>query len=166
MMTGHRQQRRAGLTLVELAVAIALMALLATLATPHYADLLAKHRLRSAGEALLADMAEARFAAAQRAQTVYVGFHAAAPWCWAVATNNACDCQVPQACRIKATAAADHPGIQLVVAEDARFEPEGLGRGSAELRSNRGQRLRVEVGPAGRARLCSPGSSDARYPAC
>jgi type IV fimbrial biogenesis protein FimT len=161
-----RKRPGAGLTLVELAVAIALLALLATLGTPHFADLLAKHRLRGAGETLLADLSEARFAAAQRGQPIHVNFRTGTPWCWAVANNANCDCQVPQSCRIKASTDKDHPGVSLTNTVDARFEPDGMGSGKAELHSNRGHQLRIEIGPTGRARLCSPGATDARYPAC
>lgn len=162
----QRARRRSGLTLVELAIAIALIALLATLATPHYADLLARHRLRAAAEALAGDLSEARFGAAQRARTRHVAFHAGPAWCWSIASSSDCDCQVPQSCRIKATTARDHPGVELVVYQGARFEPDGQGSGSAELRSTRGHRLRIEVGPTGRARLCAPGGNDTRYAGC
>ena len=158
--------RPRGLTLVERAVVIALLALFATLATPYFADVLARHRLRATAETLLADFSDARFLAAQRGQPVHVAFQQGAAWCWVVANTAPCDCLGPPSCRLKRTLSGEHQGVDLSAASDARFEPEGLGRGSAELRSNRGHVLRVEVAPTGRARLCSPGSSDTRYPAC
>ena len=158
--------RKRGLTLVELAVVIALLALFATLATPYFADVLARHRLRATAETLLSDFSEARFLAAQRGQPVHVAFQQGAAWCWVVASTTPCDCLGTPNCRIKRTLSGDHQGVDVSAASDARFEPEGLGRGSAELRSSRGHVLRVEVAPTGRARLCSPGGSDTRYPAC
>lgn len=151
-----RGPARRGLTLVELAVVIGLLATVATIAIPSFADHLARHRLKAAGEALVIDLSEARWTAAQRGKAMHLNFASGASWCWSMAETAACDCRVPQACRIKAVGPAQWKGIELANAEDAHFEPEGTGGGRAELRSSRGHVLRVEVSPMGRARLCSP----------
>lgn len=145
-----------GLTLIELAVVIALIVTLASLAMPSFADHLARHRVKAAAEALVAEMGEARWTAAQRGQPVHMNFSAGASWCWSVAATPACDCRVAQACRTRATGPAQWKGVELVSAEDARFEPDGPGQGRAVLRSTRGHVLQVEVSPLGRAKLCSP----------
>lgn len=157
---------RRGFTLVELAVAMALLATLLTIGYPHMADWVARKRVQSAAEALQADLSDARLLAAQRGQSMHVGFVAGSEWCWAIASAAVCDCRVQQACRMKGARSGDHRGVMLAAASDASFSPEGLGQGSAELRSLRGHVLRVEVGTLGRSRVCQPGGGDPRYPAC
>jgi type IV fimbrial biogenesis protein FimT len=158
--------RRRGLTLVELAVAMALLATLLTAGYPHLADWIARKRVQSAAETLQADLSDARLLAAQRGQSMHLAFVAGTEWCWAIATAATCDCRVQQACRLKGARAASHRGVWLAAASDASFTPEGLGQGSAELRSLRGHVLRVEVGTLGRSRICQPGGGDPRHPAC
>jgi type IV fimbrial biogenesis protein FimT len=161
-----RASRTRGLTLVELAVVIALLVTLATLAVPSVADHLARHRLKAAGQALVDEMSEARWNAAQRGQPVHINFATGPAWCWSLAAKPGCDCRVPQSCRQKAVGPAQWKGVELLNAEDAIFEPEGTGRGHAELGSTRGQRLRVQVSALGRARLCSPQGATAGLAAC
>jgi Tfp pilus assembly protein FimT len=146
-----------GFTLVELAVTIALMVTLITLAGPTLGDVVARHRLRAAAEALAADLHEARFAAARQGRPVHVTFSGGPQACWAIADRPDCDCRVPQTCRIKAVALADHPGATLSATRTASFAADGTGRGSAELHSPSGHVLRVDVGPTGRPLLCVSG---------
>lgn len=160
-------QRRRGFTLVELAIAIALMATLLTIGFPHLADWVARKRVQAAAEALQADLSEARLLAARRGGNAHLSFTSQGDgWCWTVSASAGCDCRIEQACRMKWAGGADHRGVQLVAATDASFGAEGLGQGSAELRSARGHTLRVEVSPLGRARICQPGSGDVRYAGC
>lgn len=156
----------AGLTLVELAVVIVLMAISATVAVPWFADQIARQRLRAAAEALAVDLQEVRHAAAHQGRPLHLSFAGGPDWCWARTTTPDCDCKVPQPCRSRAVGPADHRGVLLTTAQNASFDPTGTGRGSAELHSSRGQVLRVEVGPMGRTRICSPGGADPRLPAC
>lgn len=158
---------RWGFTLVELAVAMALAATLLTIAFPHLADWQARKRLQAAAELLQADLTEARLLAAQRGQTAHLSFGPTGEaWCWSVGLSERCDCRVQQACRLKVAEAAQHRGVWITSATDARFSPEGLGQGHAELRNARGHGLRVEVSPLGRSHVCVPGGGDPRYPAC
>lgn len=59
-----------GVTLVELVVTLAVLAVLATLAAPAFRDLLRRHQVGSAAEALRNDLAYARHEAVQRASFV------------------------------------------------------------------------------------------------
>ena len=162
----HRRRACSGLTLVELAVVIAILVTTATLAVPWFGENLARQRLRAAGEALVSELQETRFAAAQRGTALHVTFATGPAWCWAQSSSPDCDCRVPQACRSHAVTGTDHRGVMLVQGATASFAPDGTGQGAAELRSARGHVLRVEVGSLGRARLCSPGGADPRIPAC
>jgi type IV fimbrial biogenesis protein FimT len=152
-------RRRRGLTLIEIAVVVAVLAILATLAVPSFADRLARQRLAHVAETLAMDMAEARHQAAQLGQTLHLGFSAGADWCYAVARTPGCACNAPQACQLKVVHGSDHPGVTLAEARDASFDPAALApeSGLAEWRGVRGtQAMRVDMTPLGRSRICSP----------
>jgi Tfp pilus assembly protein FimT len=133
---------------------------------PSFADYLARHRLKATGEALMVDLTEARWTAAQRGKPIHLNFATGTQRSWLVAETTGCDCRVPQVCRIKTVSPSKWKGVELTSAEDAQFEPEGTGRGHAELRSTRGHALRVEVSAPGRARMCSPQGALPGMPAC
>lgn len=164
------RRRWRGLTLVELAVCIALLAVVATLALPSLANMLARHRLKAAGQALAQDIAEARFEAARRGQDLHVDLHTGPGWCWTVATAPGCGCQPSPApaCRLKLTQEADFPGVQLPEAAQFRLQALGtvVGPPRAQLRLDNGLTVQVDLGPSGRAHLCSVGGGMAGLPAC
>jgi type IV fimbrial biogenesis protein FimT len=148
-----------GLTLIEIAVVVAMLAILATMAVPTLGDRLARQRLASAGEELALDMAEARHQAAQAGQALHLVFTPGSDWCYAVARSPGCGCAAPEACQIKVVHGSDHPGVTLASATNASFDPAAvaLSAGGAELLGVHGrQALRVALSPLGRARLCSP----------
>jgi type IV fimbrial biogenesis protein FimT len=160
--------RLRGMTLIEVAIVLAVLALLATLAAPGFAEMSARHRLKAAAEHLAADLQEARLRASERGEMHFVEFHLGSPQesCWTVASAAPCDCRLQQACRLKPTRLMDYPGVFLLEHLPAAFGPEGGGGGSALLGNSHGQQLRVEVSPLGRARVCSPGGVDPRAAAC
>jgi type IV fimbrial biogenesis protein FimT len=163
-MGAHRHR---GLTLLEMMVALAILAVLATLAVPSMGSQLDRHRLVGAAEALAIDLAEARFEAARRGQPLHVQTQADGASCWAVATAPGCDCSVLQSCQLKRVGPDEHRGVQVTAGGSVRFAVDGrpdraLG---TELRSRAG-RLRVELGLAGRARVCDPEGRFERIPRC
>lgn len=170
-----RQQAPAapGFTLLEMMIALAIIAVLASLALPSFGAAVARQRLKAAAELLAADLAEARFEAARRGMPLHLNFRAGRDWCWATTTTSACDCSVQQSCRVKSARSADHPGVELVEASDVRFDPANgtarqpvAGNGAALLRSQRGELLSVSLSGLGRAKVCSPGGGLPGYPRC
>lgn len=160
-----------GLTLIELTIALAVLAVLATLALPSFGSAVDRTRLKSAAETLAADLGEARFQAAQRGLPLHLGFRTGAGWCWAVATAPDCRCDQAQACRLEAQDASAYPGVTLLEAQATRLDPDGqatvVGAATgALLQSRRGERLRVLVTPLGRALVCSPDGGVPGYPRC
>lgn len=161
-------RRQQGLTLIEIAIALALLALLATLALPSFGSMLSRHRLAAAAEELAVDLAQARFIAAQSGQPMHVVFRPGPDWCYAVARAPGCDCRGTQACQLKTVRADDMPGVALVAAEDAGFDPAAVattgGRASWQTRQG-DDALQVRLSGLGRAHVCT--SSGLRgYPAC
>jgi type IV fimbrial biogenesis protein FimT len=159
---------RAGFTLVELMITIAVLAILTTLAAPSLAERLGRQRLESAAQTLAADLAQARLEAVSSGQTMFVVFDAGPDWCYAVARSADCGCGSPSPCQLKTERAADWPGVSLLEAEDARLEPAGIPGGAVQARFGDGshtQVLAVGLSALGRARICG---GDARwgYPGC
>ena len=162
-----------GLTLIELMVAIGLVALLATLAVPSFAKLLERHRLKAVAENLALDMAELRFQAARRGVALHLNVNAGTDWCYALALAAGCDCRQPQHCQMKAVHGRDHPGVVLEQGGDLLFEAQGVGaqpllpaQAGALLKSADGSRLRVGVSALGRPTVCAPGTPVPGYTAC
>lgn len=171
MLEPMTMKRAAGLTLIELVIALAVMAVLATLAVPSLGARLDRGRLQGAAETLAADLAEARFEAAKRGGALFVETADAAEgaaWCWAVTVTPGCSCGQPQACQLKVTRSVDHPGVKLASGLSARMDPSGEAKAAqaATLEGARGDRLRVELSSLGRPRICAEKGSWPRIPAC
>jgi len=157
-----------GLTLIEVMVALAVTAILASLALPSFAALLQRHRLAAVAEGLAADLAEARWQAGQSGQDWYVQYAAGADWCYAVSRQPGCDCRQGDACAVKTVRARDFPGVALAQALDARFDAAAVAAqgGEAVWRNRAGdEELRVRVSPLGRASVCSAGGHRG-FPGC
>lgn len=160
------QQR--GLTLLELVIAIALVAVLASLAIPSMGARLDRQRAVAAAETLAADFNEARFEAARQGRPVHLLVESGNAWCWSVASQPACPCGQAQACELRASTPLQQAGIASVEGRSLRITPQGTleQAGTVTLQSQRGLRLRVELQQLGRARICSDGGTLPGYPAC
>jgi type IV fimbrial biogenesis protein FimT len=157
-----------GLTLIELVITIALTAVLLSLALPSLGARLDRQRVVSAAETLAADINEARFEAARQGRSVHLLVQGGTHWCWSVARDLACPCGQAQACELRASSPQKHPGIDAL--EGASLTMTAQGRpeapGAIVLQSRRGLRLRVDVQPLGRTRVCSDGAALPGYPPC
>ena len=177
--------RPAGFTLVELAITLAVMAVLGAIATPPFSALIARQRLLGAARHLQADIALARHESVRLGQPVTVQFQPGRPWCYAVAAGPPADCRHarPDTASgvIKVVSAADHPGIDLL---DASAMALDAGNGASVqslraggharfgLRDGQGQgplgpmQVQVRLGPQGRGSLCAPGAPVLGAPTC
>lgn len=163
----HRAPR--GLTLLEMMVAVAIVAVLVSLAVPGFGATLARLHLKSAAERVAADMAEARFEATRRGQAMHLHFVPGTEWCYAVAAAPACGCGSPQPCQLRQALGRDHAGVVLERANNLHFEP-AAGTASIPaavlLRSSYGETLQVEMTRLGRAKVCAPEHGAPGYPLC
>jgi type IV fimbrial biogenesis protein FimT len=170
-----------GLTLLELAATLAVLAALVAMAVPSMASALQRHRLVATAEHLVADVAESRHEAARTGQPLHLLPQPGADWCWAVATDPGCDCRATAAtapasaaaaaaaataaeaathagCALRRSSTADHRGVQLVAATPARIDPQGTAVPVqlAVLSAGPDLALRVDLLAVGRARVCAP----------
>jgi type IV fimbrial biogenesis protein FimT len=158
-----------GLTLLELMLALGIVAVLMSLALPSFGSIMTRNRLKAAAEHLALDLAELRLEATQRGVPLHLNYAIGSDWCYALATASGCDCRRALSCQMKTVRAKDHPGVQLVEGQDVLFEPQpgaGVGSGSAVLRAADGAQLRVGLSRLGRPKVCAPGMPVAGYPAC
>ena len=157
-----------GFTLIELAITLAVMAVLGAIALPSVGASLERQRLHATAQALAADIAEARFEAARRGQSLHVQPTPGAAWCWSVAAEPGCPCGAAQACQLRNVRAADHPGVRLLSAAPLSLDPAGgvQPATAATLESRRGDRLRVDIGPMGRTRICAAAGAWPKVPTC
>jgi prepilin-type N-terminal cleavage/methylation domain-containing protein len=159
----------AGLTMIEVVFVIAVLAILAALAVPSFSARIERQRLAGAAESLATDLAEARFEAARRGHVLYVEPQSGeANWCWAVVTQQGCDCTQTQACQLRKVQAGSFAGIRLLEAAAVRLDPLGTTetRMAAIFESRHGERLRVDLHALGRVHICSAAGPGTRYPHC
>ena len=169
-----------GLTMVELAVTLTIVALLALAAWPALADLLQRRALAGLSAELRADLHRARSEAVARRQGVRVEVRAMEGGsCWLAYAGTADGCR----CAAVADAVCD-PGATLVshrfvearsgltVSSSVaalRFDPRlGTATPSGTLRvsTSGGAAVHLVVNLAGRVRSCSVGGALAGVPAC
>ncbi len=163
------RRRWRGLTLLELAIVLAVLAILAAAAAPPLAARMDRQRLEHAAEQLAADLAEARFAAAQRGAALHWVADAGPAWCWAVVAAPGCGCGSAQPCQLKRVPGDEHAGVRLLAAAPATLAPTGEAgqpQTVAVLGNRRGDSLRVEIGTLGRPRVCALAGSLPRHARC
>lgn len=157
-----------GVTLLELIVGLAILAVLGTLALPSMHGRLARERLSGAAEALAADLADARFEAARRGAPLHVDLALGSDWCWSVAAAPGCACAVAQRCQLKAVRAQDHPGVRLASGRSTVIDAQGVADSplGATFDSTTNESLRVDLLALGRARVCALHGPSKRYAPC
>lgn len=171
------RRRAAGLTAIELAVALAIAAVIGALALPSFQSMIQQRRLVAAAGALAADLGEAREEAIRRGSAVELRFGAGAgQWCWVLVTVPAgagtapTDCSAGAGRSLKRVASADHPGIVLLDAQPMRLTAEGASAvaevPSALFANSRGEQLRVRLTRLGRPAICATKGTLSGMPAC
>lgn len=178
---------RAGFTLVEFVVTLAIIAIVSMTALPSFDNFRAGQRVSGVADNLYTDLQYARSEAIQRNAPVAVSFSTGASWCYGIhqldeASDPPCNCTVASgsgACNIKRVSSAEVSGLQIASAnfggDDAYVvEPRrgtSVDAGNAPVEGavvvGDGVRsVRADVNAMGRVRLCSPSGSLPRYPAC
>ena len=158
-----------GFSLVEVTVALAVLAVLASMALPAIAGQLARWNLQATAERLASDIGEARHEAARDGRTLHLLLQAGERWCWSVSEAPGCACHEARHCQRQLARATDHPGVVVETAAALSFAPTADTAGassSLRLASRHGDRLEVRLAPLGRARVCAPDGPRMGYGAC
>ena len=169
-----------GLTLMELMVTVAIMAILLVLAVPSFNAFLARGRLSGAAEGLALDLQLAKSEAVRRSADVTISFSPVGAWCYgAVVSITACDCtdQVPL-CSLRRVDSTAYSGVTMDATSftgNATTFSARLGMASpgwVNLTHPAAGTLQVSVGepeqttPSSQVRICSTSGALGHYPAC
>lgn len=163
-----RARHHLGFTLIEVVIALAVLALLMSMTLPSFGEAVARQRLRSVAEDLALDLGEARLESL-RGTTVHLALRTGRNWCWAIGPVPDVDCTGPVAGATKVVRANDYPGITMSAGASSSFggrETLAVASTAAEFVSVQGQTLRVHMTPLGRAIVCAPQSRFGDYPRC
>lgn len=154
----HRTLRlQRGLTLIELMVVVAVLAILAFVTVPSFQDLLARLRVEGIGNELATDLQYARSEALRRNTAVTL----------ATAANGA-SYTIGFGANVLKTVALP-AGSSLSAGTAVAFEPlRGLAQTATLTVATKGTAatLSVNSDPMGRVTLCSTGAKFKGYPAC
>lgn len=167
-----------GFTLVELMVTVIVIAILAAMAAPAFADFFQRYRLRGAADDIATLMATARADAIARNRDVAIVFSGSGTaWCVGAATaaepaageavSTAPSCNCSNDCRVGGqvmeTRAANYNGVSMTntptgfVFDRRNGSKNPLPVATATLQSpNQAYSLAVQVSALGRANLCVP----------
>jgi type IV fimbrial biogenesis protein FimT len=181
-MSAHRYPR--GVTVIELMIVVAVVAILASLAGPSFRSLLDRQRVRSAAANLNVDVQYARSEAVRNNAPVTVSFSASSsPWCYGiVGGSSACDCNTAGSCSLKTVRGDDFANVSITLAGGTGFtiSPRqgqisaiaGGGSGAATTAvtfistTTSSAQLQSRLNALGRVLQCAPGGSLPGYVTC
>lgn len=169
-----RRVQATGLTLIELMIALAVLALLVVASVPGFQSIVGRHRLQAAAQHLRADLALARQLAMDRSTDVHLSFQPGPQWCYALSLGVAADCRQAVATAagpvLKLVRADQYPQVRLDEAQPmllaARTGTSNAGPREAHFATPRGERLTVRLGIPGRASVCSETGALGQSNAC
>lgn len=167
---------RRGFTLLEVAVVMVLVAILAAAAVPSYRNFLQRQQLREVADLLRQDLRRAREISVQAKAPVFLSLQGGKAWCWGISRDQPCDCAPvtagsggssnssshvqtgkPQACLAVRHQGSEFAQVLLDSGADAVFEP-GLGQasrhGSTHFSTIAGDQLHVQLNKMGRVHIC------------
>lgn len=165
-----RHSGQHGVSLVEIMVTLAILAILLMVAMPSYTAFIEKRRITSAAEVVLADVRWARSEAIKRNTRVRIAFTVgtAGNWSYSVLADTDNDNDFSDEASIKTVNGTEFPTVEL---DEANFSGNAVttfdpirgtaGAGSVFLSSSQ-HNARITVSVLGRSRICGL----AGYEAC
>lgn len=166
-----------GVTLIELLLTIAVIAIVATSSLPSLRGMMEQQQLRGAVNDLHAEFLNARFEALRRNTPVSLSFRrddSGALWCLALSANGPCDCFSADDCVLPGAprrhlGSERFRGVTLATnftpQHTATFQPaRGTANAGTASVSVNGRRVEIRVSSLGRVRVCSDDLPE--YPSC
>lgn len=174
-----------GFTLIELMVALTVLALVMTYVIGSFGSFMQRQNFQAAAENLHDYLTIARTESINRNADLYVTIKQGTAWCYGLSTG-VCDCNVANSCQLngvdKVISSSNYPGIEMnsatfaqgatanyIVFNSRRGMPEdnaGVSRnGAISFLSQASDNLTVQVNVVGRLRTCST-TGYKSYPAC
>ncbi len=171
-----------GVTLIELMVIIALIAISLMIATPSFSGFFAKQKLRGLGGELLFFTKLAKAEAAKKSSETYIVFKksSATSWCLGLSEDkDDCDCTTANSCKVdeieRVISSADY--------KDVSFDSNSFDDGKITISPYKGRSLpgtatfsitadgvtkdlSLKRSKMGRDKICSPSGNSLRYPVC
>ena len=156
--------KQTGLTLIELMIAIVILAIVMAIAAPSMLEFRERKQLRGAAEALYSNLYYARSEALKKNSNIFVNFSAGndGAWCVGLDDTAACNCNTANDCQIdaadKVVDGADYPAVDMThdfTGNGTRFESRrGAANvtGTATFTIGSGDQRQVLVSVIGRVR--------------
>lgn len=152
-----------GFSLVEVIVAVTLIAVLTIIAVPSLRNYIQRNRLVGTGQQLYYMMQLARSEAVKRNTNVFVSLVPGSNWCYGINTGATCNCSVANSCNLGRTTAPNSVNLTLstsgLTSNSVRFEPNhgaASSSGSATFTTSDGSTaISVKIGLLGSLTLCS-----------
>lgn len=183
----NRRRTASGLTLVELMVVVAILAIIATVAVPAYQGMVQRQRLAAAAEAVRAHVLYARSEAIKAGSSshhIHIATNAT-PWCLGISNSpDACNCNedditASDACKfglvntMRNLSGADFAGITASSGDLSSIQVDSIRGGMTvsgtdrqmTLTSSGGEQLAVRVGLLGQVSICTP-NNFGKYDPC
>lgn len=176
----HEIPRRCrGLTLIELCVVVALVAILAAMAAPSMRELLERRALLGAADALATDLFELRALAVSRNEGLVATFQAQGQAsCYVLHTGSTGQCTclsdgpaecMPGASAIKKVGFPSGGPVRLLTSTSIRLHPvrgTAAPGGTIRMIDRQGRQVHHVVAMTGRIKTCSPGGKIGGYKPC
>ncbi|MFC6670994.1 GspH/FimT family pseudopilin [Marinobacterium aestuariivivens] len=165
------------MTLIELLVALVVLAVFVTIGIPSFNSIFERHRVTGAAQALYGDLQFARAEAIKRNQDIYVKFNNGTDWCYGIEDTSAasCSCATGTGCTVEGrqhiVTSDRFPGVSLshnVGGNVVTFDPVRgtlAPNGTIKMDGGGGKDVGVTMSLLGRVRLCSD-SGFAGYQSC
>ena len=165
--------RHRGLTLIELMVTVAIVAILAAIAMPAFTTYIDRTRVIGAAEALAQDLQLAKSESVRTNGAVSVSFATGTPWCYGMVNSSTpCNCATTNSCTLRQVNSSEFTGVTLsaqsFTSGGTTFSPiRGLADGgSVTFAGASSGSLKVNLTASGQVTICSVSGSLSKYSAC
>lgn len=156
-----------GFTLIEAMVTLAVLGILATVATPYLGAWIDKQRVVGASQTIIDEIQTARSEAIKQSTSIALTISPAAPWFVGVSSNStACTNDSSSTACLRVTSAANCKGCTMAVPSDAstivytfRGTTNPVSGATITLQSGLGKQLQITVSALGLVTTCSPSSA-------